>query len=209
VAELESMKVYQTKNPVEAFEHDISENRIHFLATLGFAAQIPGVGMITKESCFDSVDVVFIDKTGDTFSEGTMDQIIKLKGGARSYASEYNALLRRHLHKTGATECGPNENWGDAFTELNAYVWGRPTRHGSGLGMHPTSPPEFTISLLDLDLTEDTTEKACEIFHKNGVSQSVQFHLDEHRKYDGEWKRTKIASFTCKNGTRSELKYER
>ena len=207
---LESLKIYQTKKPSEAFKQDIANNKIHFLGTLGFAADIPGVGMITKGVCFKNINTVFIDKTGDAFSgETTLDQIFTLKAGARDYASEYNILLKKHLHKTGGSKCKPTENWGEAFSELNAYIWGKPTRNGAGLGMYPGSPPEFTISLLDLNLTQDTTIKACEIFLKNGISQNVHFDVDEHKKYDDKWKRSEAFSFTCENGIRSELNDKR
>ena len=208
---LESLKIYQTKKPSEAFKNDIANKKIHFLATLGFAADIPGVDMINKDICFKNIDIIFIDKTGDSFSfsEGTLDQIFTLKAGARDYASEYNILLKKHLHDKGVSKCKPFENWGEAFNELNAYIWGKPTRHGAGLSMYPGLPPKFTISLLDLSLAQDTTIKACEIFQKNGVSQNVQFDVEEHKKYDGTWKRSEIFNFTCENGTRSELNDKR
>lgn len=204
--ELQGLKQYQESDPKLDLNRDIESDEIHFLAVLGFAREIPGLGMIEKENCFKEVALKVIDKTGDSFDEDIF-KVMKLKSGARKYAINYNKLLKKHLINQGDIMCEPEARWDLAFDELNDYIWGSPVRHGSGLGMSIESPPSFTISLVDIDLAEETTNKACEIFKKNGIKNQVLFKLDEHKKQKNKWLRTEVATFYCKNGKKSKLDY--
>ena len=176
------------------------------MGVTGFAFEIPEIGLIQKEVCFKNVEVKSIDNTGDSFNEDIF-KVMDLKSGARKYAGEYNTLLKTFLVNQGGTNCNPQARWDLAFSELNAFIWGNPIRHGSGLGMHIGNPPSFIISLLDLALEQETSIKACEIFKKHGVDKRVLFNLEEHKKIDGEWVRTEVATFYCEGGNRSNLEY--
>ena len=204
--ELYALKKYQTANPELDFERDIANKNIHFLGVRGFAFEIPEIGLIQKEVCFKNVEVKSIDNTGDSFDEDIF-KAMDLKSGARRYAGEYNTLLKTFLVNQGGVNCNPKARWDLAFSELNDFIWGFPIRHGSGLGMQIGSPPSFTISLVDLALTEQTTMKACKIFNKHGVDTKLIFNLDEHKKINENWIRTKVATFHCEHGNRSKLNY--
>ncbi|MFT6990180.1 MAG: hypothetical protein ACJASL_002158, partial [Paraglaciecola sp.] len=152
------------------------------------------------------VTLKIIDKTGDSF-DADIFEVMKLKSGARTYATNYNQLLKKHLINQGDIVCEPEARWDLAFDELNSFIWGSPVRHGSGLGMSIESPPSFTISLVNIDLAEETTNKACEIFKKNGIKNQILFKLDEHKKQNNKWVRTEVATFYCENGKKSKLDY--
>ena len=204
--DLYALKKYQESDPKSDLKRDIANRDIHFLAVLGFAREIPGIGMIEKENCFKDISSKLIDKTGDSFDEDIF-KVMKLKSGARKYTTKYNQLLKKHLIKQGDVFCAPEARWNLAFEELNGFIWGSPVRHGSGLGMNMDSPPSFTISLVDISLAEETTNKACEIFKKNGIKNQVLFKLDEHKRQNNKWVRTEIATFYCIDGRKTKLDY--